>query len=180
MINYDIKLAKSTVRFLNNNLNYLNKFIVENFNEKCFIYVNSKKSIFNISITNKITVEVDNNQDRYNSYFYNETYNFQNVNEFKDLFNKIVKRATKDEKHGMNLNYKGKTYPIYIEISHIDTDRGMGVEKLYDLTIYDGKGKEHIVAQVSEYPLGSFNLVHIFEDFEIGETEIINYFYEKY
>lgn len=180
MINYDIKLAKSTVRFLNSNLTHLNKFIVENFNEKCFIYVNSKKSIFNISITTKITVEVDNNQDRYNSYFYNETYNFDDIDGFKNLFNRIVKRATKDEKHELSVKYKGKTYPIYIEIGDIDTERAMGVEKRYDLNMYDGKGKEHFVAQVSEYPLGIFNLVHIFDGFEIGEIEIIDYFYEKY
>lgn len=180
MENFDIHLAKSTIRFLTSNLNYITKITVENFNEKCFIYVNTKKSIFSISITSAITVELDDNQDRYNSHFYNQTYKYQSVDEFKSLFNKLVIRATNREKEELTIKHKGVRYPIYIEISEIDSNRSMGTKKSYDLNIYDRKGKEHFVAQVSEYPLGIFNLVHIFEDFDINESEIIDYFEKKY
>lgn len=180
MKNYDIKLAKSTIRFLINNLIYIKKFNVENYSEKCFIYVYTNKSIFNISISNKIVVEIDNNQDRYNSRFYNETYIYNSPDEFKELFNKIVLKVTKKEENGLTLKYKGIKYPIYIEITDIDSDRSMGVEKLYDLNIYNSKGEEQFVAQVSEYPVGIFNLVHIFEGFNISESEIIKYFYDTY
>jgi hypothetical protein len=69
MKKFDVKLAKSTISYLNSNLNHLTKLTVENFNEKCFIYVNTKKSIFNISISDEISVEIDNNQDRFNSFY---------------------------------------------------------------------------------------------------------------
>lgn len=176
MNNFDNILAKSTIRFLVSNLNYLTKFSVENFNEKCLIYVNSKKSVFNISVSNVIVIEVDNNQDRFNSNFYNETYRYHSVDEFKALFNKLVIRATNKDKQELTVKYKGREYPIYIEISDIDNNKSMGTEKRYDLNIYDRKGKEQFVAQVSEYPSGVFNLVHIFEDFDIQEYEIISFF----
>lgn len=180
METFNIKLAKSTIRFLTNNLNHLKKIKIENFEEKCFIYVLTNKSIFNISISDKIIVEIDNNQDRYNKYFYNETFKYDSVNEFKLLFNEIVIKSTKKDDEGLTLKYKGRIYPIFIELSDIDSDRGMGVEKIYDLNIYDSKGDELFVAQVSEYPIGSFNLVHTFENFEISEIEIINYFMDRY
>ncbi|SDL72489.1 hypothetical protein SAMN04487898_12379 [Pedobacter sp. ok626] len=180
MENFDIKLTKNTIRFLTSKLNYLSKMTVENFNEKCFIYIITKKSIFNISISNEITVEVDNNQDRFNSYFYNQTYKYKSVEDFKSLFNKLVVRATNNDKEELNIRYKGKDYPLYIELADIDNNRSMGTEKNYDLHIYDSKGKEHFVAQVSEYPLGVFNLVHIFDGFDITEQKIINYFEDKY
>ncbi|WP_353096364.1 hypothetical protein [Empedobacter brevis] len=182
MQNFDIKLAKSTIRIVNNNLDLISKFTVENFNEKCLLYINTKKTVFNISISNKIVVEVDNNQDRFNSSFYNNTYKFNSVEEFKELFNNLVIRATnkEKEKQELSLKYKGKEYPIYIELSDIDSNRSMGTEKRYDLNIYDRNGKEHFVAQVSEYPLGFFNVVHIFESYNIQEQEILNYFENKY
>lgn len=180
MRNYDIKLAKSTTRFLVSNLNYLTKFTIENFKEKCFIYVNTKKCIFNISISNKIVVEIDNNQDRYNTYFYNDTYSYDSVEDFKILFNSIVLKSTKKEQQDLNVKYRGNIYPVFVELSNIDNDRSMGIEKRYDLNIYDSKGKEYFVAQVSEYPLGIFDLVHIFPEFEISENEIISYFQSKY
>lgn len=179
MEKFNIKLAKSTIRFLNSNLTHLKKLTIENFNEKCLIYVNTNKSIFNISISNFIVVEVDNNQDRFNSNFYNESYKFDSVDDFKALFNKLVLRATNKEKQELKVKYKGREYPIYIELASIDKNRSMGTEKIYDLNIYDSKGKEHFVAQVSEYPLGFFNLVHIFDGFEIQENEIIRFFEMK-
>ncbi|WP_430894969.1 MULTISPECIES: hypothetical protein [unclassified Paraflavitalea] len=154
----------------------MKKLSIENFNEKCLIYVNTNKCIFNISISNLIVVEVDNNQDRFNSNFYNETYRYHSVDDFKKLFNKLVLRATNKERQELKVKYKGRDYPIYIELSSIDNYRSLGTEKKYDLNIYDSKGKGHFVAQVSEYPLGIFNLVHVFEGFEIRETEIINFF----
>jgi len=180
MRNYDIKLAKSTTRFLVGNLNYLSKLTVENFKEKCFIYVNTKKCIFNISISDKIIVEIDNNQDRYNMHFYNETYRYDSIDGFKVLFNSIVINSTKKEHQELIVKYRGNIYPIFVELSDVDEDRGMGTEKRYDLNIYDRKGKELFVAQVSEYPLGIFNLVHIFPEFEISENEILDYFQSKY
>lgn len=180
MITYNIKLAKSTTRFLISNLSYLNKITVETFKEKCFIYVNTKKCIFNISISNQIVVEIDNNQDRYNTYFYNETHRYDTVEDFKTLFNTIVLQSRKKEHQELNVKYKGNFYPIFVELSDIDENRGMGTEKRYDLNIYDRKGEERFVAQVSEYPLGIFNLVHIFPEFEISENEILDYFQDKY
>lgn len=180
MKNYNIKLAKSTVRFLTSNLIHIKKLNIENYSEKCFIYIYTNKSIFNISISDKLVVEIDNNQDRYNSSFYNETYIYKSIDEFKELFNKIVVRVTKKEENGLMVKYKGIKYPIYIEISSIDSDRSMGIEKIYDLNIYNSKGEEHFVAQVSEYPVGAFNVVHIFDGFDISESEIVNYFYDKY
>lgn len=61
MENFNIILVKLIIRFFNSNFIYLKKFIIENFKEKCFIYVNINKCIFNISIFNFIVVEVDNN-----------------------------------------------------------------------------------------------------------------------
>lgn len=180
MENFNIKLAKSTVRFLTSNLSHIKKLSVENYSEKCFIYVYTNKCIFNISISNILVVEIDNNQDRYNSNFYNETYRYENIDEFKRLFNNIVLKVTKKEEKDLTIIHRGIKYPIYIEISEIDSDRSMGVEKIYDLNIYDSKGKEHFVAQVSEYPIGSFNVVHIFDNYDISETKIVNYFYDKY
>lgn len=179
MKNFNIDLAKSTIRFINSNLTHLSKFSVENFNEKCMIYINTKKSVFNISISSSIVVEVDNNQDRFHSHFYNETYRYDSVDEFKQLFSRLVLRATNKEKQELSVKYKGREYPIFIEISDIDTNRSMGTERTYDLNIYDSKGKEHFVAQVSEYPLGIFNLVHVFDGFEIGENEIVDFFNNK-
>lgn len=181
MEKFDIKLAKSTISFLNSNLNHLTKLTIENFSSKCFIYVNTKKSIFNISISNEITVEIDNTQDRFNSFFYNETYRYHSVDDFRILFNKlVVKTSNKEKEEELSIRYKGNIYPIYIELSEIDTNKSMGTEKRYDLHIYDSKGGEHFVAQVSEYPLGMFSVVHIFENFNISENEIINYFENKY
>lgn len=181
MKNFDIKLAKSTISFLNSNLNHLTKLTIENFSEKCFIYVNTKKSIFNISISNEITVEIDNNQDRFNSLFYNETYKYRSVDEFRILFNKLVVRTSNKEKEEkLSTQYRGNKYPIYVELAEIDINKSMGTEKRYDLHIYDSKGNEHFVAKVSEYPLGIFNVVHIFENFNIAENEIIQYFESEY
>ncbi|WDF69604.1 hypothetical protein PQ465_04300 [Sphingobacterium oryzagri] len=127
-------------------------------------------------MSDRIVVEVDDNQDRYNSNFYNKTYKFSSVEEFKPLFSKLVLKATIRAEQKFSLNYRGFEYPIYIELSNINKDRRLGIERIYDLHIYDGKGLGKSVARVSEYPQGNYNLVHVFEDFDIGESEIIDFF----
>jgi hypothetical protein len=92
----------------------------------------------------------------------------------------LVIRTSNREKEELNALYKGNKYPIYIELVEIDNNRSMGTEKRYDLQIYDSKGNGHFVAQVSEYPLGFFNIIDVIENFDISEDEIIRYFENKY
>ncbi|TDO96642.1 hypothetical protein [Flavobacterium sp. 245] len=173
------KQLKKIISYLNKHIKIIKKLTIENYNEKSFVYIVMPNTILNVIVSDKIVVEVDDNLNKHFANFYQERFNIESIEEFQLLFEKII-IGYKEKTKGLFITYQNNKYLCDIEISSIDKDRGMGIEKIYDINFTDKKNIERFAAQVSEYPLGIFNLVHIFDDFEITEMEIINYFYDNY
>jgi len=83
-----------------------------------------------------------------------------NFNQNADSFEVgLLYQLVPEKRSSLELHLMGELQPAYIELTSSDPNRGMGVERLYEVTIVDRLTEEEIlVAEVSEYPIGAFTI----------------------
>lgn len=175
----ETQLQKDVINEINANINHIKKYHFEKINDKYFIDIILNNTILNIIVDNQIKVNLDESINKYLIDFYRNEKLFININDFKEFLNTVV-NGYLEKTSGLFVRYNDEDFICEIEVNSIDADRQMGTETFYSLFFTDNDGDEVIVAEVSEYPIGIFEVFDINEEVEILESEIKEYFEDKY
>jgi len=174
-------LLKTTqiIALFNEHLESVSKLKLDQFKDTYLIYVVLPNTILNIRINDKIIVDIDNKLNQLTLDFYKNEKSFDNVRDFTTFFRSLHSSLI-DRDAGIYVTYKGQEILCYVEVSSIDSDRQMGPEVIYEIKFYDEEIEDEVIAvEVSEYPMGSFNIFNSHDDIEFNEREIIDYFYSQ-
>lgn len=171
--------AKEIVSLFNQHLESISKFKIERFKDTFLIYVILPNVILNVRVGDKLIVDLDNKLKQLTLDFYSNQRTFDSIIDFTAFFRSLHSSLI-DRNAGIYVTYKGEEVLCNVEVSSIDSDRQMGQEVIYDITLYDEEIDENIVAiEVSEYPMGSFNIFDAHQDVKFDDGEVLNYFYRQ-
>lgn len=171
-------LHQKVINLINSNLEFVKKLKIEQFKDKWLIDAFLKNTILNITVDKIITVDINESINQYVLDFHKNEMAFQSFNEFENFYSSIIKGYSEKTK-GLIAKYKGQEYVCDIEVESVDSDRQMGSETIYSVTLIDDDGEEIHVADVSEYPLGAFSAFRTNDDVDINENDIIKYFQDQ-
>lgn len=173
----NLEKTKEILVLLNTHLASISKLKVEQFKDGYLIYLSLTKTILNIKVGDLILVELDNKLNQLTLDFYSNQRTFNSVADFTRFFESIDSSFT-DRTSGIVVSYKNENRQCEVEVGYIDTDRQMGQEVIYEIKFYDEETEEEIIAiEVSEYPMGAFNIYDVHPDVEFNTSEVLNYFY---
>ncbi|HVT62209.1 MAG TPA: hypothetical protein VHD33_01815, partial [Legionellaceae bacterium] len=90
-------------------------------------------------------VDLDDRLNQLTLDFYKNQKSFNNILEFTKFF-RSLHNSLIDRNAGIYITYKGEEVLCDVEVSHIDADRQMGPEVIYEIKFYDEELEEDVVA----------------------------------
>jgi hypothetical protein len=169
---------KEVLGSLTSNTDYIKSMKINRFKNQWLIDVVFNTTILNIVVGNNIIVNQNNTTKQHVLDFYKNEKVFHSIKEFDNFIHSIIQRY-KEKTEGVHATYRGKDYTCDIEVISVDVDRGMGQETIYGISLTDDNGEEIAVAEVSEYPTGSFSIINVNSEIEFDEGNALNYFHKQ-
>lgn len=163
---------------INSNLTEIKKIRLERFKQLWMLDINTTKFVFTIEISNVIKLQKEVNHNQYKFDFGQPEEIFSNFESFEKYFLDSL-GIIKLDNQTLVASYRGMNYVCEVEVASVDTDRQMGPETIYEVTLIDDDGESVRVAGVSEYPSGAFSVFDKNENVQLSEQAIMRYFYEK-
>lgn len=166
------------IDLLNSNLDEIKKFKFEKFKQFWIIDINTTKFVFTIEVSDTIKLQKETTFNQYKFDFADNDKEFKTYEEFEKYFLRKLE-IIKADSETLVATYKGKKYICEVEVTSVDSDRQMGTETIYEITLNDEEGETIQVAEVSEYPMGAFSVFEKNDEVEISNQDIMQFFYEK-
>lgn len=155
----------------------IQRLSVERTNQNWFVDIVYNNFIININVNAKNIYVITSSAQHLISPLESgeQEMNFHSVDELGELFERLSFEHRKLSVESTNyIVYKGKSYPFDVEITEIDTERQMGTEVLYDVSIYDIHREQVVIASISEYPEGIFSIFESNRDAIFSEENLIS------
>ncbi|MBO9699943.1 MAG: hypothetical protein J7604_07015 [Sporocytophaga sp.] len=172
MSDYNTSLREVSNFILEQKRSWKNYSINNSSSKATFIDIVTRKNVeitIEINITGKISIVADSDW----LYFpgLSEDKVFANSQAAINYLKKILAEK-KETPFSVKYNHRNKK--ANINLSSIDPHRQMGIERIYEIVIFD-KGEEKVIAGVSEYPEGSYTVFEKDEKVEFRIEDFINH-----
>lgn len=167
-------MKKEVLFYLIENIDLIKKLKVEEFNSRLLVDIVLVNSIISLDISNeKLRIDHNDSTRKYLLDFYSEEKELNSLEEFKEYLNNIF-RGIKTKTEGITVVYKDEEYLCEIEVEAIG-ERGMGTEIIYTVSFESNDGEEIEVANLCEYPVGSYSFYNVNPLVLLDESEALSY-----